>query len=157
MTDENHQDQVDQPNGERAPQPSQRRCFALCGLTSSIGAATTIVGVIGVEGPAADGSWRSCVEWVPLMGVVGEGWHDQVEGTERVLGAGRISLEVVQEWAATANGITREVEEIEDVVFDAPSLQREVEGLIDQVLACPAPEDLVLAYTESLQQSESPS
>jgi hypothetical protein len=107
-----------------------RRVFYLMGHSPETGAATVIVGALGIEGPAADGSWESRVSWLPMVYEKAEGWQTSVrEGGED----GGLTGPMVDEWVATANGITREIVEVE--LPSAPTLTLAVTALVDGVLA----------------------
>lgn len=107
-----------------------RRVFSLMGYSPQTGAATVIVGALGIEGPAADGAWESRVSWVPMLYEKAEGWQTSVHDAYQ---AGGLTGGLVDEWVATANGITREITEV--VAPAAATLTLAVEALIDDVLA----------------------
>ena len=108
-----------------------RRCFYLMGHTPAAGAALTVVGALGIEGPAVDGTWESWASWIPLLAPeVVEGWQESVETARN---AGVLDESLVEAWIENANGITREIAEVDCPA--APSLSVGVEVLIDAALA----------------------
>jgi hypothetical protein len=107
-----------------------RRVFYLMGYSPQTGAATVIVGALGVEGPAEDGSWESRASWVPMVYEKAEGWQTSVREAGE---DGGITGPIVDEWVATANGITREIAEVDPP--PASTLTLAVAALIDAVLA----------------------
>lgn len=109
----------------------RRRCFYLMGHTPAVGAALTVVGAIGIEGPDAKGVWTNWVSWIPLLPrEITEGWEEDVE-TARA--AGVLDEALVDEWIETANGITREIAEVD--CPEAPTLPLAVEVLVDAAMA----------------------
>ena len=86
-----------------------RRVFYLMGYSPQTGAATVIVGALGIEGPAGNGSWESHVSWVPMLYEKAEGWQTSVADAGE---AGGLTGRLVDEWVADANGITREIAEV---------------------------------------------
>jgi hypothetical protein len=107
-----------------------RRVFYLLAYSPETGAATVVVGALGVEGPAEDGTWQSHVSWVPMVYEKAEGWQTSVRHACKV---GGLTGPIVDHWVETANGITREIAEVE--VPQTPTLSLAVEALIDDVLA----------------------
>ena len=111
----------------------RRRCFYLMGHTPAAGAALTVVGALGIEGPRVDGTWDSWASWIPLLPrEVVEGWQETVEAARA---EGALDEALVEHWIDNANGITREIAEVDCPA--APSLSVGVEVLIDASLANP--------------------
>ena len=107
----------------------RRRCFYLMGHGPT-GAAVRVVGALGIEGPSADAQWESYFSWIPLLEELNvQGWREDLE---RARGAGALDEDLVEHWLETANGITRDITEVESP--EAPSLALAVEALVDLAL-----------------------
>ena len=109
--------------------PMRRRCFYLMGHGPT-GAAVRVVGALGIEGPSAGAQWESHFSWIPLLEELDvQGWREDLE---RARGAGALDEDLVEHWLETANGITRDITEVESP--EAPSLALAVEALVDLAL-----------------------
>ena len=107
----------------------RRRCFYLMGHGPT-GAAVRVVGALGIEGPSAGAQWESHFSWIPLLEELDvQGWREDLE---RARGAGALDEDLVEHWLETANGITRDITEVESP--EAPSLALAVEALVDLAL-----------------------
>lgn len=112
-----------------------RRCFMLVGPTIDVGAALTTVGVLGVEGPDEQGRWSTHVSWIPFLEETAEGWRTVVA---EAIEDGGITGPLVDQWVVTANGITRDITEVETPAA-APTLALAVEHIVEVVIMAAHP------------------
>ena len=99
---------------------ASRRVFVLLAHDPATGCATRVAGVVGVEGEAHHASWVPYEE-------AGDIWRPR-------LGAAPAAMaRVVEEWADLADGVRREVVELEAPA--SPDLRGAVEAVVDELLA----------------------
>lgn len=99
---------------------SSRRLFVLLAHDSATGAATAVVGVLGVD----EGLHH--VSWVPYRPEA-EGWRQRLTATTAAV------ARAVEAWLELADGVSWDIEEIEG--HGSPDLHGDVEAAVDEVLA----------------------
>jgi hypothetical protein len=109
-----------------------RQFWALLAYSPLSGAATTCVGVIGVD-RSADPTDIVVEEFAALMHTAGGGWAERLATTT---GRGELSPETIAMWQDTANGITWDIAEMDD---DNPggTLRQALDVLSDEILTHP--------------------
>ena len=110
-----------------------RRVFAVMAFAETTGAATTCVGVLGIEPDGA--GWRSHVEWADELVMRGAGgWPERIEA------AGEITPDIVDRWCEDANGVSWELSEIEPWEYEGhATIESAIGAVLEDILANPDP------------------
>ena len=115
----------------------ERRVYALLALSARSGAATTCVGLLGLEDTGDE--WVSEISYLPTSeGETDGGWPERIE---LALGARGLDPRTVAFWDETANGVLWGVTEIpESEVVSFESLSAALDALIEEIASNPDPD-----------------